>query len=197
MIHDEHRKISIEYKKFYHDLHGKISKLCFTFLVVRTYENWMRSTLTIAGANVRQEHHCIAVTLAAVHISWQLTLTTISLHNSELVLVWQSLAKKSCEIVLVLEPVKTDPRSGQVVGAQKQVTSPVVEVMLHGTVLLAFSVEKMSHARNQSVCKKYLRVLRALEPLNSMPHAYRCSMVLVHETWDVSQRPPSQGNEVK
>ena len=34
MIHDEHRKFSIEYKKFYYDLHGKISKLCFTFLVV-------------------------------------------------------------------------------------------------------------------------------------------------------------------
>jgi len=34
MIHDELRKFSIENKKFYYDLHGKNSKLCFTLLVV-------------------------------------------------------------------------------------------------------------------------------------------------------------------
>ena len=34
MTHDELRKFSIENKKFYYDLHGKISKLCYAILVV-------------------------------------------------------------------------------------------------------------------------------------------------------------------
>ena len=34
MTYDELRKFLIENKKLFYDLHSKISKLCFTFLVV-------------------------------------------------------------------------------------------------------------------------------------------------------------------
>ena len=130
------------------------------------------------GIHLPHRDSCCSLLILAVDAH------NIFIHNSEQVLVWLSLAKKSCEIVWVLGPMKTDPRSGQVVGAQK-LASPLVQQMLHATLLvLALPVGIMSQASNQFVGEKKVR---ALEPLNLRPLAYQCSMVL-DVTWDVGLR---------